>query len=400
MSWHEVALGTAIRIKHGFAFKSRYFSDSGEFLVLTPGNFNEEGGFRLRPGKDRFYAGDIPEDYVLEDGDLIVAMTEQGPGLLGSSALIPEGGKYLHNQRLGLIQDIDDRVLDKRFLYYLFNTRPVRVQISGSATGTKVRHTAPERIYRVKVTVPADVNQQRNIASILSAYDDLIENNRRRIQLLEQAARMIYKEWFVRLRFPGHKRVTITDGVPEGWKRKSFSKLAAFLNGYAFKPSHLGDVGLPIVKIPELREGPTAKTPRNTGDDIPENYLLDNGDILFSWSGTLLVNIWNHGKALLNQHLFKVTPMSDSLRGFVYIALNQALVEFQSQTTGATMKHIRKDALEKVLSLVPNVAILEAFEETASPMLEQIGILQRQSTGAMQARDMLLPRLMNGGLQG
>jgi len=150
MSWHQITLGDAIHVKHGFAFKGQYFSDSGEYVVLTPGNFNEEGGFRLRPSKDRFYTGDIPEDYVLDEGDLIVAMTEQGPGLLGSSALIPDGGKYLHNQRLGLIQDLDNTVLDKKFLYYLFNTGAVRGQISGSASGTKVRHTAPERIYRVK----------------------------------------------------------------------------------------------------------------------------------------------------------------------------------------------------------------------------------------------------------
>ena len=224
-------LGDAIRVKHGFAFKSQYFSDSGEFVVLTPGNFNEEGGFWLRPSKDRFYSGEIPEDYVLNEGDLIVAMTEQGPGLLGSAALVPESGKYLHNQRLGLIQEIDNKFLDKYFLYYLFNTRPVRGQISSSATGTKVKHTAPERIYRVKIIVPTDVNQQRRIASILSAYDDLIENNRRRVQLLEQAARLLYKEWFVHLRFPGHEDVKIKDGVPEGWERKKIAEVCETVGG-------------------------------------------------------------------------------------------------------------------------------------------------------------------------
>lgn len=185
MSWREIQLGDAIHVKHGFAFRGHYFSDSGAHIVLTPGNLNEEGGFRLRPGKDRFYAGDIPEDYILAEDDLIVAMTEQGPGLLGSSALIPEGDKYLHNQRLGLVQILDVSLLDNRFLYYLFNTRIVRGQISGSASGTKVRHTAPERIYCVKVSVPSNVTEQKKIGLILSAYDDLIENNRRRIQLLE-----------------------------------------------------------------------------------------------------------------------------------------------------------------------------------------------------------------------
>jgi type I restriction enzyme S subunit len=230
MKFREMELGEALHIKHGYAFKGQFFSDAGTHIVLTPGNFNEEGGFRLRPGKDRYYSGSIPEDFILGEGDLIVAMTEQGPGLLGSSAIIPEDGHYLHNQRLGLVNHLDESLLEKRFLYYLFNTRPVRGQIIGSASGTKVRHTAPERIYRVKVRVP-DVLFQGKIASILSAYDDLIENNRRRMQLLEQAARLLYKEWFVHLRFPGHEHVKIKNGVPEGWESKRFTDVIDVLSG-------------------------------------------------------------------------------------------------------------------------------------------------------------------------
>ena len=108
-------MGDAIRIKHGFAFKGKFFTDSGTHIVLTPGNFHEKGGFRLRPGKDRYYSGEIPDGYILDERDLIIAMTEQGPGLLGSSALIPEGVKCLHNQRLGLVEVQDKSVLDKRF---------------------------------------------------------------------------------------------------------------------------------------------------------------------------------------------------------------------------------------------------------------------------------------------
>src|SRR5450759_3920355 len=107
MSWSELSLGEALHIKHGFAFKSKFFSGIGKYVVLTPGNFNEEGGFRLRLEKDRFYSGDISDGYILEEGDLIIAMTEQGPGLLGSPAIIPIGDKYLHNQRLGLIDRLD-----------------------------------------------------------------------------------------------------------------------------------------------------------------------------------------------------------------------------------------------------------------------------------------------------
>ena len=139
MTWRDIALGSAIHVKHGFAFKGEYFADHGEYIVLTPGNFNEEGGFRVRPEKERYYASDIPESYVLDEGDLIVAMTEQGAGLLGSAALVPQAKRYLHNQRLGLVDRIDAALLDKRFLYLLFNTRAVRAQISGSASGSRLR---------------------------------------------------------------------------------------------------------------------------------------------------------------------------------------------------------------------------------------------------------------------
>src|SRR5258706_6702568 len=98
MTWRQCTLGELIRIKHGWAFKGEFFSDTGKYIVLTPGNFDEKGGFRIRPGKDRAYSDNFPEAYILKEGDVIVAMTEQAPGLLGSSALIPESDRFLHNQ--------------------------------------------------------------------------------------------------------------------------------------------------------------------------------------------------------------------------------------------------------------------------------------------------------------
>jgi len=264
MSWREVSLGDGIHVKHGYAFKSRYFTDEGQHIVLTPGNFYEEGGFRGRPGKDRAYAGDIPEDFVLSEGDIIVAMTEQGPGLLGSSALIPEDNRYLHNQRLGLLDEIDPKLFDKLFLYYLFNTRTVRHQISASASGTKVRHTAPARIYQVEVKIP-DTQIQKKIALTLKNYDDLIKNNRRRIQLLEESARLLYKEWFVYLRFPGHEHVTIHDGIPNGWTQEKLCDLADITMGQSPKSEYYNEdgVGLPF------HQGVS-----NFGDRFPEHKIL------------------------------------------------------------------------------------------------------------------------------
>jgi len=133
-------MGQLLRVKHGFALKGEHFSEAGEFIVLTPGNFHESGGFRTRPGKDRFYQGEFPEGYLLKRNELIVAMTEQGEGLLGSAAFIPESRKYLHNQRLGLVRVKPDAA-DKTFVYHLFNSNYVRQQIRNSSSGAKVRHT-------------------------------------------------------------------------------------------------------------------------------------------------------------------------------------------------------------------------------------------------------------------
>jgi len=163
MKWPRVRFAELFRVKHGYAFKSQFFDSSGPYVLLTPGNFHEEGGFRDQGEKQKYYTGDVPEGFILSEGDLLIAMTEQAEGLLGSSAWIPESNRYLHNQRLGLVVDLDESRLDKRCLYYLFNTADVRHQIAASASGTKVRHTAPERISRVGVNLPP-VSSQRKIA--------------------------------------------------------------------------------------------------------------------------------------------------------------------------------------------------------------------------------------------
>ena len=153
---------------------------------------------------------------------MLVVMTDliNSAPILGGSFLIPQSNRFLHNQRLGLVQVTDEKRIDKRFLYYLLNTHSYRGQVRGSASGATVRHTSPGRIKKCKVTVPRDVTYQSKIAEMISAYDELMENNRRRMALLEDAARLLYQEWFVRLQFPGREHTRITNGVPEGWERK------------------------------------------------------------------------------------------------------------------------------------------------------------------------------------
>jgi type I restriction enzyme, S subunit len=186
MRWEVVELGQVIDIKHGYAFKSAFFADQGEYILLTPGNCHESGGLRLKGDNEKFYAGDFPSEYLLHEGDMLVVMTDlinRAP-ILGGSFLIPENNRFLHNQRLGLVQIADEQRIDKLFLYYLLNTYDYRAQVRGSASGATVRHTSPGRIKECKVRIPREVGYQRRIGETLLAYDELIENNRRRMALL------------------------------------------------------------------------------------------------------------------------------------------------------------------------------------------------------------------------
>ena len=171
-------------IKHGFAFRSEFFSNSGKYVLLTPGNFREEGGFRWLGEKQKYYVGDIPNNYVLNKGDLLIAMTEQAPGLLGSAILIPEDDRYLHNQRLGLLQ-INKRGISKHFLYHVFNSPIVRKPIAATAAGTKVKHTSPIKIVRLSIPVPP-IEQQIAIANLLSTWDAAIEKTEELIAAKEK----------------------------------------------------------------------------------------------------------------------------------------------------------------------------------------------------------------------
>ena len=134
-----------IKIKHGFAFSSKFFSTDGPHVLLTPGNFREEGGFRWLGEKQKFYEGPVPEDYILSPGQMLIVMTEQAPGLLGSTFLVPAGHRFLHNQRLGLIQIEEPNRVCAQYLHFIFASSRVRKAISAESAGTKVKHTSPDK---------------------------------------------------------------------------------------------------------------------------------------------------------------------------------------------------------------------------------------------------------------
>jgi type I restriction enzyme S subunit len=181
--WIEKELAELCDIKHGFTFKSEFFRDKGDYVLLTPGNFYESGGYRDRGEKQKYYCGEIPRGFVLEKGDLLVAMTEQAAGLLGSPIIVPESGKFLHNQRLGLVTKKLGVPWTNEFFFHVFNTKSVRREIHDSASGVKVRHTSPTKIGGVAVSFPTSITEQR---AVVSKLDDLDEQTQRLESIYQQ----------------------------------------------------------------------------------------------------------------------------------------------------------------------------------------------------------------------
>lgn len=187
--WEEVPLKVLFGLKHGYAFDGEAFSDSGKYVLLTPGNFHEKGGFRPKV-PEKFYVGkDIPPEFVLQGGQLLLAMTEQAPGLLGSALFVPEGMSYLHNQRLGLVHKVrSDKALEQ-YLFHVFNSSQFRTEVSLSSTGSKVRHTSPDRILSVKVFLPP-LCEQKEIGDFLdektAEFDAIEQATEQTIDLLQE----------------------------------------------------------------------------------------------------------------------------------------------------------------------------------------------------------------------
>ncbi|QHF48231.1 restriction endonuclease subunit S [Pseudomonas sp. S49] len=195
--WEEKSFSNLCSIKHGFAFDGTFFTNEGEYVLLTPGNFYEEGGYRDRGEKQKYYSGEIPRDYILNCGDLLLAMTEQAAGLLGSPILVPESDKFLHNQRLGLVTKKPGVAWMTEFFFHVFNTQPVRKAIHASSSGAKVRHTSPTKIGEVVFSFPNSMLEQQRITGCLNTLDDLIAAHIQKLEALKT-----YKKGLIQQIFP------------------------------------------------------------------------------------------------------------------------------------------------------------------------------------------------------
>ncbi len=254
-----------------------------------------------------------------------------------------------------------------------------------------------------KIELPP-LRSQRRIASILSPYDDLIENNRRRIQLLERAARLIYKEWFIHLRFPGHEDVKIIDGVPEGWEKKKIAEVCKTIGG-----------GTPSTKVAQYWGGditwviPSDVTKNNclalldSERKITETGLRKSSAQLVPANTILMTSRASVGffalvdvEACTNQGFINIIPHAEEMRMYMLFNLMSRVAEIRNNAKGTTYPEISKGRFRQMDIILPTESLISEFGRLAGDFIRQVRCLKREMAKLTQARDLLLPRLMNG----
>jgi type I restriction enzyme, S subunit len=302
-----------------------------------------------------------------------------------------------------------------KFVYYLLHMLDFNSCIDKSSVPGVNRND----LHLITIQIPP-ITEQRAIAAVLGALDDKIELNSRMNATLEAAARALFKSWFVDFDpvkakmegrapfgmdattaalFPARLTESELGDIPEGWTVKPLDEIANFLNGLALqKYPQTGDDYLPVIKIAELRQGITNNSNR-ASLDMPKEYIVEDGDVLFSWSGSLMQVLWTGGRGALNQHLFKVT--SNYPKWFHYYWVEQHMPWFRqvAASKATTMGHIQRMHLTQAKVLLPNDPVMRAADKMIAPLFQKKLEIGMENKGLERTRDYLLPKLISGEIR-
>lgn len=342
------------------------------------------------------------DSMLVEEGDLLFARQSLVLAGAGKCSIIQEIDEPTtfesHIIRVRLKKDI----IDPRFYYYYFKS-PI-CKIKSIVTQGVQAGIRGNDLKKLKVHIPSLETQQK-IADILSKYDDLIQNNRRRIELLEESARLLYREWFVYLRFPGHEHTPIIDGIPEGWEKIHLSKIVE--TQYGFTETATDEpIGPKFLRGKDIN-----KTSYIEWDTVPycSEENLDFNKFSLSVGDILVIRMADPGKigiiekqikAVFASYLVRLTIKKGANITPYYLFYTLSSEQYQGFITGASTGSTRKSASAKLLVdfkiVIPSKSLLTLFDEQVIPIRQQINILLDQNASLQKARDILLPRLMNG----
>ena len=340
----------------------------------------------------------------LQPNDVI--LTSEAP--LGEILYLKKVEPMVLSQRLFALR-LDTLTINPRYFAYYLESEEGQSALKSRATGTTAQGIRQSLLREVDVYFPDNLATQQKIASILSAYDDLIENNNRRIQILEEMAQRIYREWFVHFRFPGHENVKMVDSklgkIPEGWEVGRVKDFGVIVTGTTPSKKHPENFGvnMPFVKPPDLRKGmftlETDESLSSTGVNVQPTKTIPAGAICVSCIGTAgLVSITSN-KVHTNQQINSIIPNQDFYQEFLYFSMLDLKETINNYgATGATMVNLSKGKFETLKLIFPITQILKEFNLLTSDIFCEILALTKQTQALRKTRDLLLPRLISGRL--
>ena len=346
-------------------------------------------------------------EHIIHEGDIVFARK-------GSV----ERHAYVRKEHDGWVQGSDcikARITDDtdpRYISYFLHLDYVKQQLLNKAVGSTMPSMNTDILKDISIALPDKPEDGTTIANFLDKISNKIDNNQRIISTLESLSKTLYDYYFLQFDFPDEKgrpykssggkmeyNAELGREIPAGWKVDNLYHIANYENGLACQKHRPkgNEPSFPVVKIREIHDGISSDTER-VSQNIPLENIIEDGDILFSWSATLEINYWVGGKAGLNQHIFKVYPKDDFCKEFVYHQLKDYIVNFKriAEARKTTMGHITKDHLVQSRIVIPHSKILDYYSKKASPIHKKIISCQQENRHLTALRDFLLPLLMNG----
>jgi len=301
----------------------------------------------------------------------------------------------------------DLKKADYEFVYYWLKLNARRIE--KMASGTTYKEINKTDLSNIEIEIP-DLPTQTRIASVLSAYDDLIENNEKRIKALEEMAQLLYTEWFVKFKFPGHEKVKLIDSgteygkIPEGWEVRTVSDVANVVSGFPFKGSTYQDSGkYKIVTIKNVHDGKFVLNFDSFIDELPAKLpatcILKSGDILLSLTGNVgRICVVYGADHVLNQRVAKLDPVNQNYREYIYTLFRQRRFQqkLEAMSNGAAQQNLSPIQVKDIKIIVPKSEILDEFSRICGKYFDMSLYLQEKNQNLSKTRDLLIPQLVTG----
>lgn len=402
MGYNSVSLKELINDTIDYRGKTPPKCDSGIPVVSAA---NVKNGKIVLDGK--YLSVDLYEKWAtrgfIKPGDILI--TTEAP--VGEIAKVPNDQTYLTSRRVFALQ-VNNEVADETFIYYYLLTENVKRYFESISHGATVPRIYKDEVLDLKIKLPSLPTQQK-IASILSAYDDLIENNNKRIALLEEMASELYKEWFVRLRFPNYQHTTMVDEIPEGWEKKRLDQVFDYISRGVTPKYKIGSNFFAInqkVNKGDILEKQYLKE-LDPSKSVPIEKFAHKSDILLNCLGEGTLGrvhfFWDENeKYPVDQHMSILRAKKESISYFIYMYLRSPLGQGRlnlMKVGGTNMTMLNLSDLKKFKILIPPINLIESFYNNLQPTIELKQKLLDKNKLLQQTRDLLLPRLISGKLE-